>query len=192
MCYGVAMDVIKDTNPKDAVGIKKAPLSVLPWPPLFEAGLGLLEGARKYGRHNYRAVGIRNSVYFDATMRHLTAWWEGEDIDPDSGLNHITKALTSLLVLRDAQLCDMATDDRPPRPPQGFVRGCNKLAAELIEKYPDAPDPYTHHSQVAELEEFMHMQGRGRSRQGPRDRDFSARPEVDPEALAAFSKSLTD
>lgn len=138
------MSDTKDTNPKDAVGTKKAPLSVLPWPPLFEVGLGMLEGARKYGRHNYRISGIRYSVYFDAAMRHLGAWWEGEDDDPDSGLSHITKAIAGLLVLRDAMLCNKATDDRPPRPPQGFISKLNQQAAEVIDRHPDALDPYTH------------------------------------------------
>lgn len=132
----------KDTNPKDAVGTRKAPLSVLPWPVLFEAGLGMLEGARKYGRHNYRAVGIRNSVYFDAALRHLAAWWEGEDIDPDSGLPHVTKALCCLMVLRDAQMQGKATDDRPPESETGFLKALNAMAGDLIDRYPDAPDPY--------------------------------------------------
>jgi len=52
----------KDTNPKDACGTKKVPFSVLPWQVLAEIGLALLEGARKYGRHNYRVAGVRASV----------------------------------------------------------------------------------------------------------------------------------
>ena len=81
----------KATNPKDAVGIKKVPLSTVSSKVIMEMGLGMLEGARKYGRHNYRVAGVRASVYYDACMRHLMAWWEGEDIDPDSGLHHIIK-----------------------------------------------------------------------------------------------------
>ena len=134
----------KETNPKDAVGIRKVPLSTVSAPVLMEIGLGMLEGARKYGRHNYRVAGIRSSVYYDAAMRHLMAWWEGEDIDPDSGLNHITKALTCLTVLRDAQMSDMVTDDRPPMTHKpGWVAEYNEKAAKIIEKYPDAVDAYT-------------------------------------------------
>lgn len=133
----------KDTNPKDAVGIRKAPMSVLPRRPLYEAALGLLEGGRKYGRHNYRIAGVRGSVYFDATMRHLDDWWEGTDIDPDSGLSHITKAICSLLVLRDAMLNDMWMDDRPPKLPEGWLREVNELAGGVVDRYPDAKDPYT-------------------------------------------------
>lgn len=134
----------KETNPKDAVGIKKAPMSTVPAQVMLEIGLGMLEGARKYGRHNYRVAGIRNSVYYDAAMRHLTAWWEGQDTDPDSGMNHIVKALTTLTVLRDAMNNNMATDDRPPKlTNQDWVAELNKKAGEIIEKYPDPIAPYT-------------------------------------------------
>src|SRR5690349_5453933 len=66
----------KPSNPKDVIGIRKVPFSVLPTPVLWEAALGMMEGALKYGRHNYRAIGVRSSVYYDATQRHLTDWWE--------------------------------------------------------------------------------------------------------------------
>lgn len=133
----------KETNPKDAVGVKKVPFSTVPSEVIAEIGLAMMEGARKYGRHNYRAVGVRASVYYDALFRHITAWWEGEDIDPDSGLNHVTKALSTLTVLRDAMINDKLTDDRPPRLDPEWVRGLNKKAAEIIDKYPDSVSAYT-------------------------------------------------
>lgn len=137
-------DTVKDTNPKDAVGVKKAPISTVSGAVIAEVGLAMLEGARKYGRHNYRISGVRASVYRDATWRHLTKWWEGEDIDPDSGLDHIVKAIASLTVLRDAVIFDNWVDDRPPPVPEGFFANLDKLAAQVIEKYPNAKDPFTH------------------------------------------------
>lgn len=134
---------LKPTNPKDAVGIRKAPLSVVPMGVVAELGAAMLEGASKYGRHNYRAVGVRASVYFDATMRHLIDWWEGQDIDPDSGMSHITKAIASLAVLRDAQMQGMCTDDRPPRSKE-FYPGLNAAAAAILDKHADkSPVHYT-------------------------------------------------
>lgn len=133
----------KETNPKDVIGIKKVPLSTLSGQVLFEMGLGMLEGARKYGRHNYRAMGVSATVYYDAALRHLVAWWEGEDIDQDSGLNHITKAMTALLVLRDSMLVGNWIDDRPLQNPNGLdIISLNKKAKEIIEKYPDCVEPY--------------------------------------------------
>lgn len=134
---------IKPTNPKDACGIRKAPLSVVPMNVVAEIGVAMLEGASKYGRHNYRGVGVRASVYFDATMRHLIDWWEGVDLDPDSGMSHITKALASLTVLRDAQMQGMCTDDRPPRS-ASFYPGLNTAAGVIIDKHADKdPKHYT-------------------------------------------------
>lgn len=135
---------IKLSNPKDAVGTKKVPISVVPFPVIGEIGLALLEGARKYGRHNYREAGVRASVYIDAViMRHLAPFWEGENIDSDSGLNHITKAIAGLVVLRDSMIQGNWVDDRPPKSPDGWKDELNKKAKEIIEKYPNALEPYT-------------------------------------------------
>lgn len=110
---------------------------------MAEVGVAMLEGATKYGRHNYRVAGVRSSVYYDAVMRHLIAWWEGEDIDPDSKLSHVTKAITSLVVLRDAMMQGMATDDRPPRSVQ-FYPGLNEAAGVMLDKNADMkPRHYT-------------------------------------------------
>ena len=133
----------KDTNPKDAVGTAKVPMSTVSAAVMAEMGLGMLEGARKYGRHNYRIAGVRASVYYDATMRHLMAWWEGENLDPESGLSHITKALTALAVLRDAQINNKQFDDRPPSINKNWVEEYNNVAAGIIKKYPNAVAPYT-------------------------------------------------
>ena len=137
---------VKDTNPKDSVGIKKVPFSTVSAPVMAEVGLAMMEGARKYGRHNYRAAGVRASVYYDSCLRHLTSWWEGEDIDPDSGLNHVTKAMAGLMVLRDSMLIDNWNDDRPPKSKAGWVTELNKKAAGVITKYPTSLPPHTERS----------------------------------------------
>jgi hypothetical protein len=73
----------------------------------------------------------------------MMAWWEGEDIDPDSGLSHVTKAIASLVVIRDAMIQNKWVDDRPPPSQSGWIQELNKKAAALIEKYPDAVMPWT-------------------------------------------------
>lgn len=134
----------KATNPKDVVGTRKAPMSTVPAGVVAEIGVGMLEGAVKgYGRHNYRVAGIRASVYYDAAMRHLMAWWEGEDIDPDSGVSHVAKALCTLVVLRDGMMQEFWTDDRAPRA-RPFYPELNERAAALVDKYADRePRHYT-------------------------------------------------
>jgi len=133
----------KESNPKDCIGVKKVSLHCVSSPVLMELGLAMMEGDRKYGGHNYRVAGVRYSVYYDAVMRHLMAWWEGEDIDSDSGLSHITKAMSGLSVLRDAMINDMATDDRPPKVKPGWVNKLNEEAKKIVEKYPKPVRSYT-------------------------------------------------
>ena len=134
---------VKDTNPKDAIGVTKTPMSTVPCGPIMEAGLGMLEGSVKYGRHNYRVAGVRASIYYDAAMRHLMAWWEGQDTDPDSGIHHIGKAISTLIVLRDAQMNEMVTDDRPigMRNPD-WLKELNEQTKALLEKYPNPKAPF--------------------------------------------------
>lgn len=139
----VAATTAKPSNPKDAIGIMKVPFSCVPVPVLAEVALGMYEGARKYGRHNYRVIGVRGSVYYDATLRHVTAWWEGEDLDPDSGINHISKAIASLVVLRDAMMQNKFVDDRPPCTGGSWQESINSQVKVLAERRPNAVEAYT-------------------------------------------------
>ena len=135
----------KDTNPKDAVGIRKwRQFTTVPWLVMCEVGVAMMEGARKYGRHNYRVAGVRASVYVDAAMGHVVQWWEGEDKDPDTGLSHITKAIASLTVLRDAMINDMMEDDRPPRPNLDETReNLQEVVDAMFKAHPEPKDAYT-------------------------------------------------
>jgi hypothetical protein len=140
----------KDTNPKDGFGVRKwRQYATVPVTVLWEVGVGMLEGAFKYGRHNYRVAGVRASVYVDAAKGHIDQWWEGEDIDKDSGLSHITKAICSLVVLRDAMIQNMLNDDRPPKANLDRVRFEMQAAVDrLFEKYPSPEQPFTEIAEV--------------------------------------------
>jgi hypothetical protein len=103
----------------------------------------MLEGARKYGRHNYRVAGVRASVYTDAAKGHIDQWTEGENIDEESGLSHITKAIASLVVLRDAMIQGKMVDDRPPRTDLNKLRAELQMAVDnIFERIPEAKDAY--------------------------------------------------
>jgi len=133
----------KETNPKDALGTNKIAMHTVPPRVLLEIALAMTEGGRKYGTYNYRKAGVRASIYYDAAMRHLMAWWEGEDVDPDSGLSHIIKGIASLVVLRDSMCSGNWADDRPIRLPDGAnISEYNKMAADLVERYPECKEPF--------------------------------------------------
>lgn len=128
----------KATNPKDAVGCRKPPISTIPPPVLFEIGNAMLEGHIKYGGHNWRAMGVRASIYYDAVFRHLASWWAGEDTDPDSGMSHVIKAIAGLVILRDAMINGMMNDDRPPKSPADWMKEAKARTLEVLDRYPEA------------------------------------------------------
>lgn len=125
----VAAEDTKPTNPKDLVGVKKLPMpSVVPPVAFAYLGWAMRDGARKYGPFNWREKGVRASVYTDAAMRHILAWWDGEEDAPDSKVHHLAHAMACLGILADAKHCDQLVDDRPK--PGGFA----DLVEELREK----------------------------------------------------------
>ncbi len=136
---------VKDINPKDAVGIRKwRQITCVPFSVLFELGVAMLEGGRKYGVSNYRVAGVRASVYVDAAMGHIMQWWEGEDIDADGDLSHITKAIASLTVLRDAMIQDKLVDDRPPKADLELVKADLQRAVDgIFDRTPTPAGRYT-------------------------------------------------
>lgn len=68
-------------------------------------------GADKYDAWNW-AKGANWTRYLDATYRHLDAWAEGEDNDPETGLSHIGHALCCLCFLAVYEARGLGTDDR--------------------------------------------------------------------------------
>lgn len=115
----------KPTNPKDMIGSDKIPFHLWPETATALGSLGLLDGALKYGRANFRKIGVRMSIYIDALRRHANALFEGEDIDPDSGLPHESHALACLAIIVDARAAGKLTDDRQ------YQGGYRKLVNEL-------------------------------------------------------------
>lgn len=56
-------------------------------------------GVKKYSEDNWRAVPNAHRRYYDAALRHLTAWWEGEPYDSESGLAHLAHAGCCIMFL---------------------------------------------------------------------------------------------
>lgn len=118
-------------NPKDLIGASKPNYDCVPLPVLYEVGMAMAEGAHKYGPFNWRKDRVVISTYLSAAKRHLDAFKEGEDIDPDSQLSHISKAIAGLMVVRDAMICEMAIDDRPSSGPTGWMDAMQNMWRSL-------------------------------------------------------------
>jgi len=76
----------------------KARLDLIPHEALEELGKVLAFGANKYGTSNW-ANGINYSRLIAASLRHISAYNGGEDLDPESGLCHIDHAMCNLVFL---------------------------------------------------------------------------------------------
>lgn len=136
------MSDAKPTNPKDAIASSKLPLHLVPSTLEAYAALALAEGAIKYGSYNWRAMGVRASVYHSALRRHVAKWWNGEWADPKTGVPHLANALACIGIILDAQTCGKLTDDRPPAcDVSALIDGMEAEVRHLKETFPGA-DPH--------------------------------------------------
>lgn len=68
-------------------------------------------GAKKYARHNWRN-GFNYSRLIAAAERHLDAFNDGEDNDPESGKSHLAHAGCCIMMLLEHTINRLGTDDR--------------------------------------------------------------------------------
>lgn len=58
-------------------------------------------GAEKYEPDNWKRVPDANRRYFDAAMRHLWAYKEGEIYDSETGVSHLAHAACCILFMNE-------------------------------------------------------------------------------------------
>lgn len=79
---------------------------------LEEIGRALTHGAQKYGEHNWRR-GLAYSRLYAAALRHLFAWWRGEELDSETGLSHLAHAGCCVMFLLSYRVStERGIDDR--------------------------------------------------------------------------------
>lgn len=97
---------------KHDFGTDKYRYDLLPPGPLGEVAQVMDFGAKKYGDYNW-TKGTKWSRFFAAALRHLWAWWRGEDNDPESGRSHLAHVACCVLFLLQYAQGKRGTDDRP-------------------------------------------------------------------------------
>lgn len=91
---------------------EKLPFHLLP-PELLEGISAVLQfGAVKYSERNWE-LGMAWSRPFGALMRHMWAWWRGEDVDPETGMSHLWHAGCCIAFLIAYEQRKVGKDDRP-------------------------------------------------------------------------------
>jgi hypothetical protein len=72
-------------------------------------------GANKYAARNWEK-GFAWSRAYSALQRHLTAWWQGQDKDEETGFSHLWHVGCCAMFLIAFELRGIGKDDRPGSP----------------------------------------------------------------------------
>jgi hypothetical protein len=72
-------------------GTKEARYSLIPTEPLKQLAILFGRGAKKYSERNWEK-GYEWDQSYDALLRHLNAWWGGENVDEETGVSHLINA----------------------------------------------------------------------------------------------------
>lgn len=108
-------DTLTATNPKLGSALKfdndKLPVNLLSTEALNKIAAVLKFGADKYHAHNWRN-GFAWSRPLAAAMRHIMAFNDGEDKDPESGLSHLAHAACCIMFLLEFEKTHPHLDDR--------------------------------------------------------------------------------
>lgn len=102
----------------------KVRMELLP-PEMIEATAAVLTfGAKKYAERNWEK-GLSWSRCFGALMRHMWAWWAGQNVDPETGYSHLWHASCCLAFLIAYEQRGSGEDDRP-----SAIRSGNRTRTE--------------------------------------------------------------
>lgn len=101
----------KDTGTALKFDQDKLPLHLLSTEAMNQTAAVLKFGAIKYAEHNWRK-GFTWSRPLAAAMRHITAFNDGQDTDPESGLSHLAHAACCIMFLLEFEKTHPELDDR--------------------------------------------------------------------------------
>lgn len=90
---------------------EKPRMELLPTAPLVMISEILTFGSKKYASHNWRG-GFDYSRLIGAAFRHLTAFNDGEDLDPESGKSHMAHLGCCNMFLLEQIAKGTGNDDR--------------------------------------------------------------------------------
>ncbi len=91
----------------------KARMDLLPPKALEGIAQVFTYGAEKYHDFNYKSgKGLARNRPYAACLRHLNAWNDGEDRDPESGMSHLYHAGCCIMMLIDLIDSDIGKDTR--------------------------------------------------------------------------------
>jgi hypothetical protein len=120
----------KKKNPKHAVGALKPSTFNIPPVAILEMGMVMDKGAKEYGPFSWRHEPIDEGEYYNAIMRHLLAWRDGQEIDQKSSQPALAHVMAGCAILLDAKFHERVCHQEGPLEP-----GDMGLAARFIHLY---------------------------------------------------------
>ncbi len=90
----------------------KPRMDLLPGDVLLSVADVFTKGAEKYDSRNWEK-GMAWHKLFSPIERHLWKWWQGEEIDEESGQHHLAHAACDCLMLLASVMREIGEDDRP-------------------------------------------------------------------------------
>lgn len=138
-------------DPKGAAGAVKVPLGLIPPHAMEQTAWVHKLGAEKYGAWNWRETGVCASTYVNAILRHLNAWRDGEDLDPESGISHLAHVACSANILMDAGYCGKLQDDRNTTRQRNEVEEADDDWNWLFDEEEKEENPY-----AKRIKDFLH------------------------------------
>lgn len=91
--------------------VGKLKWSLVSWTALAPMVEVLMFGATKYSSHNWKK-GLKYTEISESLQRHLNAFMEGEDNDPESKLSHLGHILCNAMFLSYMHIFRKDLDDR--------------------------------------------------------------------------------
>lgn len=104
---------VRQTDPETGgqKGVKPERYDLLPWDQLAKVARLYARGAAKYEAHNWRRGYVWSSS-FASLIRHATAFWEGESLDPETECHHLASVVFHALALMFFEEEHPQKDDR--------------------------------------------------------------------------------
>jgi len=102
-------------TPRGVKGQKPERYDLIPWDQMDEVARVYGKGAEKYDDRNWE-LGVDLSLNFAALHRHLSAFWNGQSVDPETECHHLAAVVFHALAMMRNQQAHPDCDDRPKVP----------------------------------------------------------------------------
>lgn len=136
--------MLKNLRDEKEEGMEKTRYDLIPMDALELVAQVFTWGAGKHGERDWEE-GLWSSEHYGAIMRHLSAYWRGQDLDPEWNIPHLAHVACRALMLLAQEIRGIGTDDRPDEvpPPASLMDTVRPpLARPQAEDYGVSFDPF--------------------------------------------------